>query len=63
MVISLYHNFFTADHELALATGMKMGDSALSSRIKACVFRELQAAERVDLFSREILSLGERVSS
>ena len=30
---------FTAHHELARATGMKMGDTALSSRVKDCVFR------------------------
>jgi hypothetical protein len=50
-----YGDFFTADHELSLTTGMKMGDSAPSSRLKGRLFRELQAAEQVNLFSRGLL--------
>ena len=49
-------DFFTADHELSLATGMKMTDSALSCHVKPQFFRWLQELHGLSPFSRELRS-------
>jgi hypothetical protein len=62
-LVKNFFNFFTADHELALPTGMKMGDSPSRSTLTTVLSKSYSAFDGRIYFRESFIGLGLQIVS